>query len=120
MLEMPVCNADAFQIFLNELSKQSPLEFKILVLDNGAFHKATKLIIPDNIVLIFLPPYSPELNPSEKIWAKFKRDFTNRLFESLDPLEIYLSQLANLLNTMEVISICAYKYIISNPFWTMI
>jgi len=46
-----------------------------MVLDNGAFHKAKALIIPENIILIFLPPYSPELNPAEKIWAKFKRDF---------------------------------------------
>ncbi|NLJ13900.1 MAG: hypothetical protein GX372_01410 [Ignavibacteria bacterium] len=30
------------------------------------------MIIPDNIILIFLPPYSPELNSAEKIWAKFK------------------------------------------------
>ena len=117
---MPVCNADAFQIFLNELSKQRPLELKILVLDNGAFHKAIKLSIPDHIVLIFLPPYSPELNPAEKVWAKFNRDLTNRLFVSLDALEIYLSQTAIDLHAKEVLSICSYSYIISIPFWTMI
>ena len=45
---------------------------------NGAFHKAKKLKIPENIELLFLPPYSPELNPAEKMWAKFKRAFTNK------------------------------------------
>ena len=40
-----------------------------MVLDNGAFHKAKKLEIPDNIKLVFLPPYSPEMNPAEKMWA---------------------------------------------------
>ena len=68
---MPVCNS-AFQIFLDEFSKINANELKIMVLDNGAFHKAKKLVIPDNIILIFLPPYSPELNPAEKVWAKFK------------------------------------------------
>lgn len=91
-----------------------------MVLDNGAFHKAHKLIIPNNIVLIFLPPYSPELNPAEKVWAKFKRDFTNRLFETLDDLENYLCKTAISLKASEVISICSFSYIFLNPFWTII
>ena len=61
-----------------------------MVLDNGAFHKAAKLNIPNNIILVFLPPYSPELNPAEKVWGKLKLDFTNRLFKTLDELEDYL------------------------------
>ena len=65
---MPHCNADTFQIFLNEFSDYSSNEFKILLLDNGAFHKAQTLTIPDNIAFLFIPPYSPELNPAEKIW----------------------------------------------------
>jgi len=65
LLEMPHCNGDNFQLYLNELSLQIPEEFKMIVLDNGAFHKAKKLSIPGNIALIFLPPYSPELNPAE-------------------------------------------------------
>ena len=73
---------------------ENPNELKIMVLDNGAFHKAKRLKIPENIGLIFLPPYSPELNPSEKIWAKFKRDFTNRLFLSIEELKKYVCKLA--------------------------
>ena len=80
MLEMPHCNSQNFQIYLDELSEEKPAEFKIIVLDNGAFHKAKVLKIPENIALVFLPPYSPELNPAEKMWASFKRTFTNRLF----------------------------------------
>jgi DDE superfamily endonuclease len=64
MLEMPNCNSASFQIFLDEFSKENGNEFKIIVLDNGAFHKAKSLIIPQNIALIFLPPYSSELNPA--------------------------------------------------------
>lgn len=75
---LPNCNADNFQIFLDNFSKENPNELKIMVLDNGRFHKAKKLVIPENIVLIFLPPYSPELNPAEKMWAKYKRMFSNK------------------------------------------
>ncbi len=39
-LELPNCNADTFQLFLNEVSTSNPNEFKIMVLDNRAFHKA--------------------------------------------------------------------------------
>jgi len=118
LLEMPVCNSDTFQIFLNEFSKINANELKIMVLDNGAFHKAKKLVIPDNIILIFLPPYSPELNPAEKVWAKFKRDFSNRLFLTLDALKEYITQITSILSPTEVISICAYDYIFSGTCWT--
>ena len=120
MLILPSCNANNFQIFLDEFSKQNPDELKVMVLDNGAFHKAKSLKIPENIILIFLPPYSPELNPAEKIWAKFKRNFTNRLFENLNMLESYICDLVCKLNESEVISICAFNYIFLNQFWTML
>ncbi len=120
MLEMPNCNAATFQIFLNELSKQNPEEYKILVLDNGAFHKAKSLTIPENIALIFLPPYSPELNPAEKMWAKFKRMFTNRLFKSLEGLSDFIGEVTTAVDKNEVKSICGFRYIFEGSFWTII
>ena len=80
MLEMPSCNGDNFQLFLDEFSKENPDEFKIIVLDKGAFHKAKSLQIPHNIALIFLPPYSPELNPAEKMWSSFKKNIHQQTF----------------------------------------
>lgn len=118
-LILPHCNADNFQIFLDEMSKENPRELKIIVLDNGAFHKAKKLIIPANIVLIFLPPYSPELNPSEKIWAKFKRAFTNKWFSNLDKVEDFIGKQVVSITEKEIISICGFSYIFLNNIWTM-
>jgi len=120
MLELPQCNSMLFQLFLNEFSKQNPEELKLMVLDNGAFHKAKKLVIPQNVILIFLPPYSPELNPAEKIWAKFKRDFTNRLFLTIESLEDYVCGLAVKISNQEVISITSFNYIFFDPFWTIL
>jgi transposase len=59
---------------------------------------------------MFLPPYSPELNPAEKIWAKFKRDFTNRMFLTIEQLGEFISELVNTLQNKEVASICNYNY----------
>jgi transposase len=117
MLEMPSCNGSNFQIYLDEFSKENPDEFKIIVLDNGAFHKAKSLEIPHNIALIFMPPYSPELNPAEKMWANFKRTFSNRLFKSLDELSQFITDVSKTATNSSVMSICAYNYIFGS-FWT--
>jgi len=93
LLDMPYCNTECFEVFLNELSKQQPEEYKILFLDNGAFHKATRLVIPNNIALCFLPPYSPELNPAEKIWAFLKRKITNKAFNKLEDLQKFMDSI---------------------------
>ena len=114
---MSHCNADNFQRYLNAFSKHKPRELKVMVLDNGAFHKAKRLVIADNIILIFLPPYSPELNPAEKIWWSFKRQFTNNLFYNLNDLENYVCSLCIQLNKTIVKNTCAYKYIILSKFW---
>ena len=58
-----------------------------MFLDNGAFHKAKRLIIPQNIGLIFLPPYSPELNPAEKVWWMLKRHLSRQVYTSLKQLQ---------------------------------
>ena len=115
-VEMPNCNSDSFKIFLDEFSKQNPTEFKVMVLDNGAFHKAKSLNIPQNIALIFLPPYSPELNPAEKMWAKLKRTFTNRLFSSLEMLSDFICDITKNIEKSTVKNICAFDYVFQNNF----
>lgn len=114
-LEMPHCNTETFQIFLDEFSKQSPDEFKILLLDNGAFHKAARLIIPKNIGLLFIPPYSPELNPAEKIWWKMKRAFSGKLHKTLDKVSEFIKTEVNILTNSRVKSTCNYDYLYFMP-----
>lgn len=119
LLEMPNCDAINFQLFLNEFSAQNPTEFKIIVLDNGAFHKAKSLIIPTNIGLIFLPPYSPELNPAEKIWAILKRKFTNKLHKSLEEVSLFITEAISQLTTMGIKRTCGFEYILLESIWTI-
>jgi len=63
VLELPTCNTENFQLFLEQLSAQDKEEFKIVLLDNASFHKAKALEIPSNIHLESLPKYAPETNP---------------------------------------------------------
>jgi len=119
-LELPFCNTDTFQIFLDEFSLKNPDEYKIILLDNGAFHKAERLIIPHNIHLFFIPPYSPELNPAEKIWWKMKRAFSGKLHKTLDQVSEFIVNQVTLLTDKSVKSTCNFEYIFSCPFWTKI
>ena len=114
-LEMPYCNTDTFQIFLNEFSKRFPNEFIVLLLDNGAFHKAQKLIKPENIALLFIPPYSPELNPAEKIWWKMKRAFSGKLHKTLDSVSEFIKNKVNIITDVQVKNTCSYQYLFSFP-----
>jgi len=118
LLEMPYCNSDTFQIFLNEFAKTNPKEFKIMVLDNGAFHKAKKLKIPHNIALLFLPPYAPELNPAEKMWHHIKRKFTNKYFNTLSEISGFFSHTIQNITPDMVKSICGYSYLSLDSFWS--
>ena len=120
LLELPYCNTDSFELFLNEFSAQNPNELKVMVLDNGAFHKAKRLKIPENILLIFLPPFSPELNPAEKMWAKFKRAFTNKLYKTLNEVSVFIKNQVQKLNPIETKKTCTFDYIFFNHFWTNI
>ncbi len=84
-LVMPYCNTDCMNIFLKNLSESYPDDVIILVCDGAAWHKANALDIPSNIRLIFIPPYTPEMNPIEQIWKEIrKRGFRNEVFNTLD------------------------------------
>ena len=110
ILEMPHCNTDTFQLFLDHLSNQNPAEFKVLILDNRAFHHGARLKIPYNIALIFLPPYSPELNPAEKMWRYFKDRVSMIAYNPLELLQKKLTEITNLINPQLIKSICGNQF----------
>ena len=84
-LVMPYCNTDCMNIFLKELSKIFSKDKILLVCDGAAWHKSMSLEIPENIDLLFIPPYTPEMNPIEQIWKEIRKiGFKNECFSSLD------------------------------------
>jgi transposase len=87
-------------LFLSQVSKAHHNKFIEMVVDGASTHKAKDLIIPNNITLIFLPPYSPELNPTEVIWNVLRRDYmANRYYdtlqETIDQVKFGLLKLKN-------------------------
>lgn len=66
------------------IDKQHPA---LLVLDQARWHTTKKLEIPEGLFLEFLPPYSPELQPAERLWPILDEGVINRVFETFDELE---------------------------------
>lgn len=85
------CNTTTMQIFLEEISSRHKEERVIMVMDGAGWHKSKDLVIPENIKILFQPPYSPETNPMEQVWRILKsRGFYNKIFGNLDELEDHL------------------------------
>jgi hypothetical protein len=74
---------DLFINYLTDFSKQKPDELKIIVIDNASFHSTKDIILPENIVLLPIPPYSPELNPAERIWHWMKAGISMKIYDKL-------------------------------------
>jgi len=88
--EIEGTTSEIFYLYLKEFSKYKPKEIKVIIIDNAGFHSMKKFNLPDNIILIRIPPYSPELNPSEKIWHYIKQHYKNTVFETLDNVKSWL------------------------------
>jgi transposase len=73
-LVLPEASTAAMNLFLAELARAVPAKVHaVLVLDRAGWHRSRDLVVPDNLTLVHLPPYSPELNPVEKVW-QYLRD----------------------------------------------
>lgn len=113
-LILPDMLTGTMNIFLKELSKRYEDEYILLVTDGAASHSAQKLNIPNNIEILKLPPYSPELNPSENIWDEIREKwFKNCVFKDLQSVEQRLINALRFYETHpEIIkSITSWKWI---------
>jgi transposase len=72
----------------------------LLIEDNAGWHRSQKAQIPDGITVEFLPPYSPELQPAERLWTLVDEPLVNQYFETIDELEDVLASRCNTLREM--------------------
>jgi len=90
-LVMPYADSGTMNIFLKTLSEQQQNERIILCMDKAGWHTTKQLEVPSNIILWFLPPYSPELNPVGLLWREIRaKYFNNKTFDSLDHVDDHL------------------------------
>lgn len=112
----PLCNTEAMNALLHETSLTFPNYRIIMIMDAAGWHTTKKLVLPENITILPLPPCSPELNPTEHIWdyIREQKNFNNYTFSSLDQVDHQLGiALCDLHNEKERIkSMCNFKWLI--------
>lgn len=88
-LVAPRLNTSVVQAFLDGLSATIPTGTHVLLVWDGAgYHVAKALRVPSNLSVVTLPPYSPELNPVERLWLYLRHHYwSNRVYEGIDALE---------------------------------
>ncbi|HEY9705060.1 MAG TPA: IS630 family transposase [Allocoleopsis sp.] len=111
--ELSHFNSECFGKYLEEFSKQYPDDVHIIQLDNAPCHTAKKLEVPENIILLFQPPYCPEVNPIERLWLYIKQQLKNIWFNNLDDVK---NKVANILNNLQqdfILSLAGWDYIVN-------
>ena len=87
-LILPEVNTSVFELFLREVSSRHLSEYIVMSMDGASWHKTNKLELPDNMKILFIPPYSPELNPTEHLWDCLRENlFPNKTFKDMDAVE---------------------------------
>jgi hypothetical protein len=98
-------------MFLDQLAETYPAHLNVIQLDNGKFHQSSSLKIPDNILLIFQPPYSPELNLGENMVTQ--QELSWEISKNLDDIQEKVCAFLGELSTEEIASIAGWDYILS-------
>jgi hypothetical protein len=89
-LLLPTVSIAAFTIALAEFAQAvgaGPGKQILLVLDSTGWHVSAQVQLPEGLHLYFLPPYSPELQPAERLWPLTNEALANKHFENLDELQ---------------------------------
>jgi transposase len=104
-------DSNCFQEFLKGFGQKYLDYFNLIIMDNGSFHKALLLDWDDHVMPIYLPAYSPELNPIERLWLYVKKNLKWEKFTNLDRLKEQIDIIIKSLTNEEVLSLCGWDYI---------
>lgn len=100
-------------IFLEQMSQHLGSKEAFLVMDCASWHRSKGLKVPQNITAIYLPPYSPELNPVERFWQHLKDNIIkNKIYDSIQLLEETLCTFIVSLTQDLLKQVCNVPYLI--------
>lgn len=112
-LILPNVNTTNMNIFLKKIQTQFPQKHILLIMDRAGWHRSKELIVDEKLKIELLPPYSPELNPVEKLWEWIKKECVHNFFyKTLDDLSNAVSEVIQNLNNEKLKILCNCKYIV--------
>lgn len=100
-----------FEVFLEQLAATYPERLNVVMVDNSRTHTAKKLVVPQNVVLLFQPAYAPEVNPAERVWRWLKDALAWERWGSLAELYERLVEVVGGWTKEELRSLTSYPYI---------
>ena len=110
---MPEVSTEVMNTFLAGFSAtRAADEHALMVMDGAGWHLSGDLDVPDNVSLVILPAYSPELNPIERIWLYLReRHLSHRLLDSYDDIVNACCTAWNKLTAERLQSLTCYPYL---------
>jgi transposase len=84
----------------------------IIQLDNGGFHNSLNLNLPDNVILLFQPACSPEVNPIERLWEYLKEQLKWQTFDNLQDLRKAVKKTLDNLTSKLIVSLTGWQFIL--------
>jgi transposase len=111
-LELPYLNAAMFQLVVDLFAEAFPDSLNLLLLDNSGAHTAQQLAMPDNVRLVFLPPYCPELNPIERLWRARKDALAWLQFPTREVQQDYIATLLRAYEAAMLQALTNYTYLV--------
>ena len=101
-----------FEKFLELFASKYPRDLHIIQVDNGGFHNSLNLSLAENVILLFQPAYSPEVNPIERLWEYIKKQLKWLRFEQIEELRAALQKELEKLTNEVIASLTGWKFIL--------
>ena len=104
-------DTDCFEAYLTHFSDRYPNDQHIIQVDNAPAHTAKKLVLPENVTLLFQPPHSPDLNPIERLWLWVKEKLGWLTIAKLDELKVKVWEIVKTLKPEEIKQLSYWSFI---------
>jgi len=101
-----------FDKFLELFASKYPRDLHIIKVDNGGFHNSLNLSLPENVILLFQPAYSLQVNPIERLWGYIKEQLKWLRFEQIEKLRAAVQKELNKLTNEVIASLTEWQFIL--------
>ena len=113
MLQLPSLDTEMMKIFMDEFTKEGETSLHLILVDNASSHTTEKLKVGENIVFIFLPACSPELNPIEGFWKEMRDRLSDYNPQTLAEVSKLISQGLESFTEKAASSITSFEYLMT-------